>query len=74
MDNVVKFPGITKHDISTQDMLKNIAGENPNNAFVIIWPKDGSMPTYHSNTGDMPVVLMRIQEFVHKFYNGEFGG
>lgn len=72
MGNVIKFPGITKHDLPAQEMLKNIAEENPDNCFLIVWPNDGTDPTYHSTTGDTPVVLMRLQQFVHKFYNGDF--
>lgn len=72
MNNVLKFPAITRHDISTKEMLVNIAESNPSNAFVIVWHSDESMPTYHSNTSYMPVVLMRVQEFIHKYYNGDF--
>jgi len=71
-DNVIKFPGITKHDISASEMLQNIATEEPKNAFVIVWPEDGGMPTYHSSTGDIPVILMRLHDFIHKWHNGEF--
>lgn len=72
MGDVIKMKIITKNDISASDMLKNIACENPNHAFVVVWPNDGSMPTYHSSTSDVSIVLMRINEFVHKFYNGDF--
>ncbi len=72
MSNVIKLPIITTHDINTKEMLETIAKTEPENAFVIVWPNDGSMPTYHCNTSDMPVVLMRIQEFIHKYYNGDF--
>lgn len=71
-ENIVKFPGITKHDISAKNMLEAIAQDNPSHAFVITWPEDGSMPSYHSSTGDTPVVLMRVNSFIHKFYNGDF--
>ena len=71
-DNVVKFPGITTVTGNAPDVLRAIADDNPSKVFVICWPEDGTMPTYHSNTSDMPVVLMRIQEFIHKFYNGDF--
>ena len=53
-------------------ILRAIADEEPKNVFVIAWPNDGSMPTYHSSTSDTPVVLMRLQEFIHKYYNGDF--
>jgi len=72
MTNIIKLDLFTKLDISAPDMLRNIADENPKNAFVIVWPEDGKIPSYHSSTGDTPVVLMRINEFVHKYYNGDF--
>ena len=73
MAEILTLPNlITKHDLQADVMLQNIAEEKPKNAFVIAWPEDGSMPTYHSSTGDTPVVLMRIQEFVHKYYSGDF--
>lgn len=71
-NNIVKFTGITKLDLSAPEMLRSIAEGNPKNAFVICWPEDGSMPTYHSNTADTAVVLMRLHGFIHKFYNGDF--
>lgn len=63
---------ITKHDIDAVAMLRNIADEKPKHAFVITWPEDGSMPNYHSSTGDTAVVLLRLHEFVHKYYSGDF--
>ncbi len=71
MTNILPFTGITKHDISAQSMLRAIATDEPSHAFVIAWPS-GGMPTYHSSTADMPVILMRLQEFIHKYYNGDF--
>ena len=59
-------------DLKASDMLKEIAKLNPDEAFVICWPEDGGIPTYHCSTGNSPVVLMRLNEFIHKFYNGEF--
>ena len=53
-------------------MLKVIAAETPKHAFLIVWPEDGSMPTYHSSTADTPIVVYRITEFLHKLYNGDF--
>lgn len=63
---------ITTRDLSAKDMLCNIAEENPSHAFVVVWPEDGGMPTYHSSTSDIPVVMMRVNEFIHKVYNGDF--
>lgn len=71
-DNIIPFQGITKHDLSVEKMFAGIVKENPKHAFVVAWPEDGSMPTYHSTTGDTAVVLIRVQEFIHKFYNGDF--
>lgn len=74
MSNVINFTGLTINNIDASTMLKNIAEEKPKNVFVIVWPEDGSMPTYHGSTSDMPVVLMRLQEFIHKYYSGDFSG
>lgn len=63
---------VTQHEINAAKMLREIAKDKPHHAFVIVWPKDGSMPTYHSSTGDMPIVLLRVQEFTHKYYSGDF--
>lgn len=63
---------VTKHDLNAARMLREIAKGKPDHAFVVVWPADGSMPTYHSSTGDMPVVLMRVQQFIHKHYSGDF--
>lgn len=71
-DNVIRINFSTVKDISASDVLRNIADNNPKHVFVIAWPEDGSMPSYHSSTSDMPVILMRINEFVHKYYNGDF--
>jgi len=72
MSNVVKFSGIYYGDISAPDMLRKIAELEPKSAFVISWPEDGKMPSYQSSTDDMPIILLRLQEFIHKYYNGEF--
>lgn len=72
MSNIIKLPLVTKHDINATSMLEKIAKGLPAQAFVIVWPDDGSMPTYHSSTGDIPVVLMRLREFEHKYFSGEF--
>jgi hypothetical protein len=72
MTNVITLPIVTKLDIKAPDMLRAIADDEPKNAFVIAWPGDGTRPTYHSSTADMAVVLMRVQQFIHKFYEGDF--
>lgn len=72
MSNVIKGNFFTRKDINAVEMLGAIAEKEPENVFVICWPKDGTMPTYHSSTPDMPIILMRIQEFIHKFYNEDF--
>lgn len=71
-NNIIPFTGITKLDLNAARMLRNIADEEPEFAFVVCWPKDGSMPTYHSNTGDAPVVLYQLQKFIHKELAGDF--
>lgn len=73
MAKILQLPElITKHDINPARMLREIAKEKPDQAFVIVWPADGSMPTYHSSTGDTPVIMMRMQEFMHKYFSGDF--
>lgn len=72
MGDVVRWNGITRHELNSEDMLTAIAAEKPDKVFVITWPEDGSMPSFHSNTQDIPVVLMQLQRFIHKFYNGDF--
>lgn len=71
MGEVINFPDMSR--LTAPDMLRNIAdNDKPKHAFVICWPEDGSMPTYHCTTKDVGVVLMRLQEFIHKWFNGEF--
>jgi len=72
MSNVIKLDILTRCELDAPTMLRNIADESPDKVFVICWPTDGSHPTYHSNTSDTPVVMMRVQEFIHKIYNGDF--
>lgn len=69
MAEILEIPNfITTQDIDTADMLRAIADEQPGNAFVIAWPQDGKLPTYHSNTSDMPTVLLRLQTFIHEYF------
>jgi len=69
---VVSQEEFIEGDLNASNMLRAIADQEPNHAFVIVWPKDDSMPTYHSSTGDIPVVLMRTQQFIHKYFNNDF--
>lgn len=72
MAEILRIPNfITKVDIHAPSMLREIAKENPDYAFVIVWPKDGSLPTFHSNTSDMPVILMQLQRFIHLAFSGD---
>lgn len=73
MSNVIKFPSGINPELDSAEMLQEIAKDAPKKVFVICWTQDGSKPTYHSNTGDHAVTLMRLQHFIHKMYNGEFG-
>lgn len=73
MAEILEIPNfITTQDINTPEMLRAIADEEPEFAFVIAWPKDGEMPTYHCNTSDMPVVLLRLQTFIHRYFQGAY--
>ncbi len=75
MADIIKLDNyITRLDLNASEILTYIAKEEPGNVFVICWPKDGGVPTYHSSTGDVPVILMRLQEFTHKHFNGDFSG
>lgn len=72
-DNVIKLNITTTLDLSCPEMLRNIADENPKHAFLIVWPEDGSEPTYSSSMADTPLVVYHIQEFLHKLYANNFG-
>lgn len=72
ISDYLKPKGFTDEDINASNMLQEIAKSNPKHAFVISWPADGTIPTYHSSTGDTPVILMRLQEFIHQMFSGEF--
>lgn len=72
MGEVIKIEFMTKHDISAEEMLNNIATLKPKHAFVIVWPEDGSEPTFHSSTGDAVTILYRIREFEHSLFSGDF--
>lgn len=72
MGDVIQFSTLTKLDLESETMLEEIAKSKPDFCFVICWPKDGGMPTYHSNTGDAPTVIYRLQEFIHKELSGDF--
>ncbi|MDI1227390.1 MAG: hypothetical protein PSY14_06885 [bacterium] len=68
--NIIKFPGVFYGDLPAEHVLTNIAAEKPKHVFLIVWPADGSMPTYHSSTGDVPVILYRMAEFQHMLFSG----
>lgn len=72
MAEIIDFHQYVTGEMPAPEMLRNIADGEPINAFVIVWPADGSMPTYHSSTSDIPVIMMRCQEFIHKYFNGDF--
>lgn len=75
MADIIKLDNyVTRLDLNASEMLHEIASEEPENVFVICWPKDGGTPSYHASTGDIPVILMRLQEFAHKHFNGDFSG
>lgn len=72
MSNIIKLPRLWHSVLDAESMLNAIAADKPKHAFVICWPEDGSMPTYHSTTEDTSVVVYRINEFIHKLYSGDF--
>lgn len=55
----------------TDSMLKDIIARKPKYAFVIEWPEDGSEPSFHTSTSDMPVLAMRLQNFLVEAYSGK---
>lgn len=59
-------------EVNCSDILMEIAKQDPKNIFVITWGKDSSTTTYHSSTSDMPNVLLKLQTFIHKYFNGDF--
>jgi hypothetical protein len=70
--DIIDYPGITIQSLNAPDVLREIADENPKHAFVIMWPKDGRCPTFHSSTEDMPVILYQIERFKHFIFSGGF--
>lgn len=70
--SVIKFPGHYYKDTAASDTLHAIAKDDPKFVFVIAWPKDGTRATYHSNTSDVPTIVLRLQQFIHKLFNGDF--
>lgn len=74
MGEIIKADFINyQGDLKAEDVLREIAEEKPEFVFVIAWPSDGSMPSYHSNTDDVPVIVMRLLQFIHKVFNKDFG-
>lgn len=62
-------------EMSVKNMFDNIIKENnPRHAFVIGWDNIRGRATFHSTTGDNTVIIFRLQEFMHRFYNGEYDG
>lgn len=72
MAEIIRLHKYTEGDIDPREMMDAIFEGGQKNVFVIAWPADGGLPSYHSSTGDLPVVLMRLQEFAHKYFNREF--
>ena len=70
--NIHYLDVLTGENLSVDRVMNGIQQDKPEHIFVIAWPENGSMPTYHSTTSDMPTVLMRLNEFIHKYYNGDF--
>lgn len=70
---IIIFPRDTHGPLKADQMLRNIADEQPSHAFVITWPKDGKPPSYHSSTEDVPVIVHRLLTFLSKLYGGEYG-
>ena len=56
---------------NTPNMLREIADKEPDYAFVLEWPKDGSMPRAHTTTEDLPVLAYRLQEILSLLHSGK---
>lgn len=69
---IIEFPGKYYGEARADDVLRAIAEQNPSKVFVVVWPEDGGRPTYHSNTADVPVIVLRLQQFLHKLFRGDF--
>ena len=74
MAEIIHMYDATHLDQAVEEVLQGVLAKEPQHVFVIAWPADGSLPTYHSTTSDFPVVLMRLREFEHKYFNGDFTG
>lgn len=72
MADIIHMYDATHLDQNSEEVLHGLAAKKPKHVFIIAWPEDGSMPTYHSTTSDFPTVLMRLREFEHKYFNGDF--
>jgi len=68
----MKKEEFTSGQIDCVEMLKAIARTKPKNAFLVVFPADGSFPTFHSSTGKMKSVLAGIKTFMSKYKNGDF--
>jgi len=72
-NNIIHFDEYTLRDLHAPDILRAIAENKPKHVFVIAWGEDGDNPTYHCSMADTPVVLLRLQQFIHGYFNGDFG-
>jgi hypothetical protein len=63
---------LSRGKVTAASVLRQVAAENPKHVFVIVWPSSGKLPTYHTTTTDMPVLLYRLMTFIHKYFRGDF--
>jgi hypothetical protein len=72
MADIIHMYETTALDQRPEEVIEGVLANKPAHLFIIAWPSDGSKPTYHSTTSDAPVILMRLAEFQHKYFNGDF--
>jgi len=69
---IIQFTGLTCLNLDAASILRNIADENPENAFVITWSNEERESKFYSSNAITSEILMRLNEFIHRYYNGEF--
>lgn len=57
---------------STEELLKELINRKPKYVFAIEWPEDESMPICHTSTSSMPVLALRLQNFLTDLYSGKY--
>lgn len=56
---------------TTEILLRELKSRNPKYCFAIEWPENGDEPIFHTSTSDMPVLTLRLQNFLSELYAGK---